>query len=192
MEKVPGLLISHIATVAPLPAPALELFTGAAQVAAVKKGTVLLAEGSRCRHIWYIENGACRTFHTKAGKEINTSFYFENTFFTNLASLRAQQPSVYTIQTYEDSILWRWQEDDLYRIYQQSPDIVAFGKLWLEKMLIEQETHNDWLKVNTPEERYQSVLTDRPTLLQRVSLTQLSSYIGISRETLSRIRKRTS
>ncbi|WP_143310563.1 Crp/Fnr family transcriptional regulator [Chitinophaga vietnamensis] len=190
MSHAPGTLIHHIMQVMTLPAPALDLFVSAAHTATLKKGAMLLVEGNRCRDIWYIESGACKVFHLKGGKEINTNFYFENTFFTNLASLRGQTPSLYNIQTIAPSVIWRWQEDDLRRIYQQSPEIVAFGKLWLEQMLMAQEAQAHWLQVHTPEERYQLLLENHPELLQRVSLTQLSSYIGISRETLSRIRKK--
>jgi CRP-like cAMP-binding protein len=190
MNTIPKNLQTSISNIAPLTGDALELFINAAQKQMVKKGDYLLQEGNRCHYIWFIETGACRSFYDNKNKETNTGFYFENTFITNLKSLRGNEPSVYNIQAIETSILRRWHKDELRSLYGQSPDIAAFGQQWLEQLLIAQETHIHWLKKYTPEERYQSILSNSPELIRRVSLTQLSSYLGISRETLSRIRRR--
>ncbi|PSL49754.1 CRP-like cAMP-binding protein [Chitinophaga niastensis] len=190
MKTIPENLLTSISKVAPLSGDPLELFINAAQKQIVKKGDYLLQEGNRCNHIWFVETGSCRGVHDNGNKEINTDFYFENTFITNLKSLRGNEPSAYNIQAMETSILRRWHKDELLALYGQSPDIAAFGRLWLEQLLIAQEAHMHWLKKYTPEERYQSVLSDSPELIQRVTLTQLSSYLGVSRETLSRIRRR--
>lgn len=190
MQNMAPRLLESLARIAPLSREAIDLFTDSAQVQVVKKGNSLLAEGQHCHHIWFIENGACRAFYSNGIKEINTGFFFENTFVTNLKSLRNNEPSEYNIQAMEGGVLWRWHKEGLFQLYRQSPEIAAFGRQWLEQLLIAQETHTHWLKKNSPEERYLSVLSGHPELIQRVSLTQLSSYLGISRETLSRIRHR--
>jgi CRP-like cAMP-binding protein len=190
MKPSPEHFLQSLSHIAPLSHEARELFATHTTSQMVRKGDYLLQEGQRCQHIWFIETGACRAFQHHHEKEINTGFYFENTFLTNLNSLRNNTPADYNIQTIEAGILWKWHKDDLFSLYQQSPEITAFGRQWLEHLFIEQEKHHHWLKRNNPEERYQSILTTQPELLQRVSLTQLSSYLGISRETLSRIRRR--
>ena len=190
MKSSPEHFLESLSYIAPLSHEAMELFAAHTTLQMVKKGDYLLREGQRCQYIWFIETGACRAFQHHNEKEINTGFYFENTFLTNLNSLRNNVPADYNIQTIEAGTLWQWHKDDLFSLYQQSPEITAFGRQCLEHLFIEQEKHNHWLKRNSPEERYQSILNNQPELLQRVSLTQLSSYLGISRETLSRIRRR--
>ncbi|MBO9729228.1 MAG: Crp/Fnr family transcriptional regulator [Chitinophaga sp.] len=190
MKSIPAHLPETLYHIASMSNEAMSLFLNSAQHQIVKKGDYLLSEGQRCHAIWFIETGACRAFYNNPPKETNTSFYFENTFFTNLNSLRNNVSSDYNIQAMEAAVLWRWHKEELSRLYELSPEIVAFGRQWLEHLVIAQEKHTSWLKKNTPEERYQSILTHHPELVQRVSITHLSSYLGISRETLSRIRRR--
>ncbi|MBC9911393.1 Crp/Fnr family transcriptional regulator [Chitinophaga varians] len=166
-----------------------ELMWNTAQILLVKQGDHLLQAGHTCQHIWLMEKGACRAFYDHHTREVNTAFFFENDFITNMKSLRNNEPSAYHIATTERSVLLRWHKDTFASLY-QSPAITAFGRERLELLAIAGETHADWLKTHSPEERYQYILTHHPELVQRVSLTQLSSYIGISRETLSRIRRR--
>ncbi|NLR79373.1 Crp/Fnr family transcriptional regulator [Chitinophaga eiseniae] len=183
-------LLENLAHIASLTADAMQLLIDNANTEVVNKGDYLLREGQYCQYIWFIETGACRAFHDKDTREINTAFYFENTFFTDMKSLRNNTSTEYNLQAMEKTILWKWHKDTLSQLYQLSPEITAFGRQWLEHLLIVQETHIQWLTKNTPEERYQAILTHYPELVQRVTLTQLCSYLGISRETLSRIRRR--
>lgn len=179
--------LTHIASLSP---DAMQLLIGNANTEVVNKGDYLLREGQHCQYIWFVETGACRAFHDKDAREINTAFYFENTFFTDIKSLRTNTSAEYNLQAMEKTTLWKWHKDTLSHLYQLSPEITAFGRQWLEHLLIVQETHIQRLTKNTPEERYQAILTHHPELVQRVPLTQLCSYLGISRETLSRIRRR--
>lgn len=192
MKPSPVHFLQSLLHIASLSHEARDLFAEKATSQKVKKGDYLLREGQHCQYIWFIESGACRAFHYHHEKEINTGFYFENTFLTNLNSLRNNVPADYNIQTTAAGSLWKWHKNDLFLLYEQSSEIAAFGRQWLEHLFIEQEKHTHWLKKNSPEERYLSILNFQPALLQRVSLTHLSSYLGISRETLSRIRRRLS
>lgn len=190
MKSTPQHLLESLSHIAPLAPEPMALFLESAQTQMVKKGDYLLREGQYCQYIWFIETGACRAFYNNEIKEINTGFYFENTFLTNMNSLRNGVHTEYNIQAMEITTLWRWHKEEIFRLYGLSPEIAAFGRQWLEYLLIAQEKHSSWLKKYTPEERYQSILNDYPELLKRVSLTLISSYLGISRETLSRIRRR--
>lgn len=190
MKKTIVSFNSSILQESPLDDISKELLWNAAQIHIVKQGDYLLRAGQTCQHIWLLEKGACRAFYDHHTRDINTAFFFENDFITNMKSLRTQSPSGYHLQTNTRSILLRWHKDTLTELYEQSPAIAAFGRERLELLAIAGETHADWLKTHTPEERYQYILQHQPALIQRVSLTQLSSYIGVSRETLSRIRRR--
>ena len=77
----------------------------------------------------------------------------------------------------------------MFELYERSAEISNFGRVLLEQLLIEQEDYANFMKVNSPAERYAYTLKYRPELLQKISLTQLASYLGMSRESISRARK---
>jgi CRP-like cAMP-binding protein len=79
---------------------------------------------------------------------------------------------------------------DLLQLYTVCPEIESCGKDLLESLLIEQEEHAAFYKLYSPEERYHYLLLHKPVYIQRLPLSQLASYLGITRESLSRIRKR--
>lgn len=173
----------------PLSAAATELLNSAITIIQLKKGFNVLAQGQVCNNIYFIEKGYLRTFMLKDGLEINTAFHFENDFTTNLKSLRNGTPSDTTIQAGERSILYAFNKNTLLSLYAESPEIESFGRDLLEQLLIAQEEHANLFKLYTPAERYKYLETHHPQIIQRVSLSQISSYLGIARETLSRIRK---
>ena len=155
------------------------------------KGKTLLKEGQVCRNIYFIEHGQLRTFYNKNGREINVNFSFENNFTTNLKSFLTATPSDYYIKANEPTTVWIFNKDHLEYLYGKSCEIESFGRKLLEKLLIKNVEHGNLFKIYTPAERYHYIEKYYPELLQRVSLSQLSSYLGISRETISRIRRST-
>lgn len=155
------------------------------------RGQMLLKEGQVCRNIYFIETGQLRTYYVKNGKEINLNFSFENNFVTNLKSFLSGTPSDYYIKASEPTLVWKFTNEQLLLLYQQSCELESFGRKLMERLLIKQEDHSNLFKLYSPTERYHYVAKYYPNLLQRVSLSQLASYLGISRETISRIRKGT-
>ena len=154
----------------------------------VKKGTYLLKENEVCNSIFFISSGFCKSFYNKDGKEINTAFYFEKDFFTNITSLKSGEKSKYAIKVCEDSEVIKFDKSALLDAYQKSQEIESFGRKILELIVKKQEEQIDTFKLLSPAQRYENLILKQPNILQRVSLTQISSYLGISRETLSRIR----
>lgn len=154
------------------------------------KGDVIAVEGKVCTNCWFIEDGYLRATTTKDGKEIHLNFWLEDTFASNLKSMRTQAVSEFSIVAGEKTRVREFEGAMLLKLYERSPQFESFGRKLLEELLIEQEEHINLFKLTTPTERYQYIVKHKPKLLQRISLTMLSSYLGISRETLSRIRKR--
>ena len=155
----------------------------------LSKGEAILKQGKTCKTILFVEKGYLRTFIDKDGLEINIGFTFEGHFTTDLKSLRSASPSDKTIQAGEPTIVYEFDKDKLLQLYQVSAEIESFGRKLLEQLLLAQEEHSQLFKIYTPAERYHFLQTNQPELLQRISLSQLASYLGIARETLSRIRK---
>lgn len=153
-----------------------------------KKNEYLLKEGKICNSIYFISSGACKSCYNLDGKEINTAFYFENEFATNIKSLRTSSASEYSIKAHEKTKAVVIDKTKLLAAYKQSHQIETFGRKVLELIMAKQEEHADSFKLLTPRQRFDALVLQQPDFLQRVSLTQTASYLGISRETLSRFR----
>jgi CRP-like cAMP-binding protein len=181
----------HLRSHLPVSAEAEKLVTSVVITGLLKKGEFSLVEGKTCNHIDFIHKGVLRSFSSKDGLEITTGIYLENICVTSMKSLSAKSPSTLSIQAVEDVYYARIKGEDLQRMYSLSSELQNIGRAILESMVIEE---NDWKEMYTlydPEERYLFLLKKSPAMLQRVPLQHVASFLGIRRETLSRIRSRT-
>jgi CRP-like cAMP-binding protein len=117
------------------------------------------------------------------------NFTFEGNYTTNLKSIYSQQPSEFTIEAGECTVVWIF---DFSERFQLDDMIVLFIRRVIAFMLIAAEEQSNFYKIYTPTERYHYIEKNNPQLLQRISLSQLASYLGVTRETLSRIRAKKS
>ncbi|ULQ55482.1 Crp/Fnr family transcriptional regulator [Flavihumibacter rivuli] len=182
----------HIRSYASFRDETWELIENILTVKACKKGEYIVEEGKICRHIDFIYKGSFRAFSNKDGEDITTGIYLEGICLTNMKSLTTVTPSHTYLQALEDSITARLYKDSLIGIYEKSTELQAVGRAILEGMIVEE---NEWKEMYTlydPEERYKFLLQKSPEIIQRVSLQYVASFLGIRRETLSRIRNRSS
>jgi CRP-like cAMP-binding protein len=184
------LFYKSIAGIANLKEESVEKLFSSVVFKQVSQGENILSEGQACKKIFFVESGYLRTFINKDGVEINTGFTFENTFTTSLKSLRLGTPSETAIQAGEKSTIYILDKQKLLALYAVSPEIASFGRNLLEQLLMLQEEHSNLFKIFSPAERYQYLQTHYPHVVQRVSLSHIASYLGVARETLSRIRRR--
>jgi CRP-like cAMP-binding protein len=176
--------------IAPLSAEDLDSFCEAATPIECKKGHLLLKEGVVCKSIYFVESGYLRSYYTLDGLEINTGLHFENTFVTNLKSLRMELPSDSFIVAAEPVVLYEFTKEKMMALYARCAPVVAFGKKLLELLAIEQQEHISLFQLYSAEERFRHIQKTRPEIFQRVPLSYLASYLGVARETLSRFRKK--
>jgi CRP-like cAMP-binding protein len=155
-----------------------------------KKGDILLNTGEICNSLFFVSNGICKAFYNQDGKEINLAFYFEYDFATNTKSLINGIKSEYEIVAYENLAVIKFDKIRLLSAYKKSHEIETFGRKLLEIIVSKQEEHSNSFKLFAPRQRYDNLVLTNPEFLLRVSLTQTASFLGISRETLSRWRKK--
>ncbi len=166
----------------------IRLLVSCAQNRELKKGEVLLKEGEVCRSFYLVEQGYLRTWCNKDGVAINLSFAFEGDFTTNLRSINGRRASELIIEAGEDSIVWVFDLDVILEQFNSHPQMILFIRRLSVQILLAAEEHSNLFKLYTPTERYHYIEKNKPQLLQRISLSQLASYLGVTRETLSRIR----
>lgn len=152
------------------------------------KGYVLVPIGGICRNVHYMETGLTRTFYIKDGKEITEKFCAENSFTCSMTGHLTNIPDGRQIELLEPSVIWTMPYVKLEELYDGHHEIERLGRHIITADLLALQSRLSDLQFKTAEERYINLLTSKPSLLQRVSLGIISSYLGITQETLSRIR----
>lgn len=154
----------------------------------LKRKDHFLRQGEVCRHLGFILKGYVRLYYQLDGEEVTKDFNFENSFCGSYASFSLQQPSRFNVMAMETVHLLRISREDLYRLYDTYPQMQKLGRIRMEDMFIRKEMREASFLLDTAEERYQEMLRQYPKIEQRVPLKYLASYLGITAETLSRIR----
>jgi CRP-like cAMP-binding protein len=156
----------------------------------LSKNQFLLAPGKTCRHLYFLEEGALRGFYNLEGKEITYWFGFAPELVTSFHSYITAQPAVESIQVLEGSMLWAISKDKLTQLMNAHHEIERLVRIAYERYYIRLEERFVNAQFKTATERYQNLLLQTPHILERVPLGYVASYLGISQETLSRIRSR--
>ncbi|MEM6770877.1 MAG: Crp/Fnr family transcriptional regulator [Bacteroidota bacterium] len=155
----------------------------------VPKGHVLLAEGRRADYLYFIEDGLLTNYYFLAnGKQVNSWFYAEHQFVTAWSSFFQQKASFEAIEALEDSRIYRISYAKYQKMIADFPAFGNFSRLLAEEMLSFLDEYSKGWSFLSAREKYQRVTTYFPDIELRVKLGLLSSFLGISQETLSRLR----
>ncbi|MEM1122149.1 MAG: Crp/Fnr family transcriptional regulator [Bacteroidota bacterium] len=155
----------------------------------VAKGTVLLKEGQYSQNGFFVLQGCIRTYYLIDGEEKTTAFYTELEGVTPNCVL-TKKPSEYYIACSEDTILLITNPDLEQEMFAKFPRFERLCRMLSEELIAKQQFDFDAFKTSSPEQRYINLLKNRPDLIQRVPQYQLASYLGITPQSLSRIRTR--
>ncbi len=155
-----------------------------------KRKSILLNIGQVSTEVYYIIDGCIRLFCEKDGEELSTYFFTENMFAGSYDSFLSCKPSKVAIETLEDCEVLVLTYESLESLYQIFPKMNEFIRKAIEQRFI--LLHDLFISylLNSPEERYLTLIKDRPELLQRIPQHQIASFIGITPVSLSRIRNR--
>lgn len=150
--------------------------------------TLLTQQGKIADKIYFIEKGIARTFYIKDGKDITYWIALENDFVGSMSSFFMRKPSDKMVQTLEECELWEFDYYKLDTLYSSDPELERSGRLFANYAISLLEKRFDNLHFNSAKERYDILINQQPEIIQRVSLGVIASYLGITQETLSRIR----
>ncbi|MFI1744696.1 Crp/Fnr family transcriptional regulator [Thalassobellus sediminis] len=167
-----------------------KFFSSKLQKVELEKNTTILEIGKTENYLSFISKGIIRLYIPKEESDLTFGFLFENEFVTAYDSFLAQSPSEYQIETLTETILWQISNNDLQKVYQRTNNGNVIGRKMAEKMFLIKSKREISLLNKTAEERYLDLFTYRPKLLQQIPLKYIASYIGITPQALSRIRKR--
>lgn len=185
-------LLNYIYSLTKFSDESWELLQPALTKRAFKKNELLLKEGQICNSLFYIDKGYCKSYYELEGVVKNTGFFFENDIATNINSFGSGQKSEFNIVACEPLQAIVFDKEKLFEVSKQSSEIENLGRNCIRLFATKQEEFLKMHKLYSPLERYEYLEKNYPELLQRVSLSQMASFLGVTRETLSRIRKRRS
>ena len=169
---------------------AWELLESILEIRDVSKGELSLKEGKTCRFIDFIHVGSFRTYYLNDGLETTTAISIEGLFITDMKSLSSETASNLNIQALEPAVIVRLYKEKLINLYKQSAELQTVGRAILESMVV---AENEWKEMYTlydPQKRYTFLMQKAPQFFARVPLQYIASFLGIRRETLSRMRSR--
>jgi len=155
-----------------------------------KSGAFILKEGQVCNKACMVAEGLVRSYYMNDGKDITSRFMEEGDIITSWPSYYTQQPGNEFIEATEDTILLCLNYTDIQKLYSEVPEFNIVGRRQVEHAFFLAEQRTQMLRKHTAEEKYKFFLENHPTLLQRVPLKHIATYLGMNEETLSRIRSR--
>ena len=169
-----------------------EFFMSKLQRRMIAKKTVFLKVNDIENHISFIESGVVRLFIPKDNpeKEITFGFSFKDQFVSAYDSFLTQSPSAYQLQALTETTILSITYEDLQAVYNKTQIGNLIGRLTAERLFLLKSKREQNLLNLTAEERYLKLFKERPELIKVIPLKYISSYIGVTAQALSRIRKR--
>lgn len=159
----------------------------------VKRRAYLLQEGEVCRHYHFVVSGCFKMFAIDSNfKEHNLQFAAENDWITDFQSFYDQTPSRLYIEAVEPAVVLQIKHDDLLYLYISYHKFDRNFRIIIERKLIDYQNRILQNISSTAEERYLAFQKQYPHLIHRLPSTQIASYLGITSEFLSKIRKKIS
>ena len=151
------------------------------------KNELLLGKGEICQTLWFLESGSIRQFYiNKNLDEVNTQLVYEGQCFTDVVSFTTQAATESNLQAFSESKVLSISVHALHKLIAKSQSYLQLGKILDSSRLIKYRSDQ------SPESRYQLLMQSEPELLQAFPLKQIASYLNMTPETLSRVRKRIS
>lgn len=166
----------------------LETILAHFKIRKVKKNQLILKRGQIAYQYFYINSGALRFFFGEFDEQLTAWIVFQNEFFTEISSLSPQKPTRFNIEAIQDTELFYIDMADMEKLYKQFPAWQEFGRITWEAMAVRMIDQILNFQTLSAEERYLALMANSK-IIQSVPVKQVASYLGITPNALSRIRK---
>lgn len=156
----------------------------------LKKNEHFLNEGDLCESIAFIEKGSVRYYYQLEDRQVCKDFLLENGLVCSFGSLFSQEPSTIFIQALEDTELVELNYEAIQELCDRYPIWNKLARIIIQEQVIRAEKREGAFLKDSPETRFHTLIAEHPTIFKRVPLQYIASYLGMTRETLSRYRSR--
>jgi cAMP-binding proteins - catabolite gene activator and regulatory subunit of cAMP-dependent protein kinases len=189
-SSYPG-FIAHIKRYVTLSDQDVEIIESYMQPLVVKKRGYLLEEGEVCKSNYFVEAGCLRMFyHNEKMVEMTTQFALETWWLSDYFSFARQKPSEYFIQAVEKSVVLAIDVQLQEKLFVEVPQMERYFRIMMQRALAASQLRMKLIYELSKEEMYKHFSTSFPQFLQRVPQYMLASYLGLTPEYLSELRKR--
>jgi len=154
------------------------------------KKSIILKKGRVESHLSFVETGILRLYIPKIDNDLTFGFVFANEFVSAYDSFLMQAPCQYELEAIVTTTLWQISYQDLQSIYNDTSVGNEIGRKNAEALFLKKSGRELSLLNKSAEERYLDLFTERPELIKKIPLKYIASYIGITPQALSRIRRR--
>ncbi len=182
----------YLNSIAPISEQDWTFFSGKLTKKHYAKNEKLINVGQVENHIAFIAEGMVRLYYPGTDNDHTFGFVFENEFVSAYDSFLTRQPCLYHVECLAPTTAWLISHTDLHAIYEHIPAGHRIGRHIAEQLFLIKSKREAALLRQTAEERYLALFTERPQLLRHIPLRHIASYIGVTPQALSRIRKRIS
>lgn len=184
------LILKNIARFIQLTPEETDRFTSVLKPRTLRRRQYLVQAGEVFRYECFVNKGSLRTYHVdNDGQEHIIMFAFEDWWTGDMYSFLSGQPALYHVEAMEDSELLLIEKNQLEKLYMDIPKLDRYFRILLQNAYISMQRRMSENRSLTAEQRYLAFINRYPQFEQRLSLKQIASYIGITPESLSRIRR---
>ncbi|MBY0536043.1 MAG: Crp/Fnr family transcriptional regulator [Chitinophagaceae bacterium] len=188
--EIAGAFSAMVNAIYPVSKEALDYVTKRMSPVYIQKGSLLVSSGQHCDHLYFVVKGVLRGYVQQGTKEITTWITAENELVTSISSFYQKVPSIENIEALEDCTLATIHRDDLNYMYTAFPEVNAFVRIVLEKYYQDAEERAYIARLTEATGKYHRFINTKSHLLNRIPLKFIASYLGMTLETLSRIRSK--
>ena len=163
--------------------------TAAFECHTLPKGHFLFRQDELCTHLFFLEKGLARVYSlNESGKDITAWFTLAGSFTTAIDSFYQNIPTMNNCELLEKSVVYSLSYAQMQEMLNKNIHLARFAFHVVFEIAKRMTEHISSLKFQTAQERYQALLSESPLISQKVQLSYIASYLGISPETLSRLR----
>lgn len=165
-----------------------EAFREVAETVSVPKNTVLVTEGQNSNMMFFLLSGTVRAYYLKDGKDITDWFALEHEFMCAINSYFLKVPSEHYIETLQPCEMIVLKRKALGQLCAEFHEFETLSRMAITNIMLRLQSRIVGIQFETAEKRYTNLLKVLPDITQRASLGHIASFLGITQETLSRIR----
>jgi len=158
------------------------------EIVSLKKNEVILSQGDICKYYYFVKKGILRSYFIKNGKEITTNFTFANDVSTIYNSAVSQIPSEEYIHAITPCDVYKIRIADFNKLKKQLLSLSELENIFISSYVLQLEERLFMMQSRSASERYLNLMAEQPQYIMKIPLKYIASYLGITLETLSRIR----
>ena len=156
----------------------------------IDKGDFLITERDYCNYVGFIDQGLLNYYYLVDGKKYIRGFFFDNDFISSYTSFLLNEKAKGYIQAVENTSITLIHKTKIYQLYEKTSKFQQLGRMLTEHLFILVSEKYEDLLLKSPEERYLNLIENKPNVIQSIPQYMIASWLGITPEALSRIRKR--